>query len=85
MISIKQRLFTNWHFMRWFRLVISLIIMYQAYQTHEYMIGLIGVFFLFQAVSGIGCCSSANSCAPIPKSIDSSYKEVEFEEIKTKK
>lgn len=85
MRTIKYRLLTNWHFMRWFRLAISVIIMYQAYQTHEYMIGLIGVFFLFQALSGIGCCSSTTSCAPTSKPIEDSCKEIEFEEIKIKK
>ncbi|OFY88106.1 MAG: hypothetical protein A3K10_13885 [Bacteroidetes bacterium RIFCSPLOWO2_12_FULL_31_6] len=79
---MKQMVFSRWHFMRWFRLVISLIIIYQAYHTAEYMIGLIGLFFMFQAISGVGCCSTNNYTNSISakKNID----EIEFEEVKNK-
>ena len=57
---MKQLLFTNWHAMRWIRLVIGLFFVQQAIQYNEILFGLIAVFFLFQAVFNTGC--SLNGC-----------------------
>lgn len=57
---MKQLLFTNWHAMRWIRLVIGLFFVQQAIQYHELLYGFIAVFFLFQAVFNTGC--SLNGC-----------------------
>ncbi len=62
MESIKHVLFTNWHFMRWFRLAIGAIILVQAIQTQNILSGIVALFFLFQAASDTGCCGS-NGCS----------------------
>lgn len=52
---MKQLLFTNWHAMRWIRLVIGLFFIQQAIQFQHYLFGFVAVFFLFQAVFNTGC------------------------------
>ncbi|MBK7148686.1 MAG: hypothetical protein IPH78_07620 [Bacteroidetes bacterium] len=82
MNSWTQTIFTGWHFMRWTRLAIGMYAIVQAYMLHDTMIGFIGTFFLFQAVTNTGCCG-AQACA-VPNKRDSSQKgkEIQFEEIK---
>ena len=57
---MKELLFTNWHAMRWIRLVIGLFFIQQAIQFHEYLLGFMAVYFLFQAIFNTGC--SLNGC-----------------------
>lgn len=45
---MKQLLFTNWHAMRWIRLVIGLFFVQQAIQYHELLYGFIAVFSYFK-------------------------------------
>jgi hypothetical protein len=58
---MKQVLFTNWHAMRWIRLVIGLFFIQQAIQFHEFLFGVMAAFFLFQAVFNTGC--GLNNCS----------------------
>lgn len=62
MEAIRQTLLTNWHFMRWFRLGIGIFMAIQAVQLHDVILGLIGTFFLYQAITNSGCCG-ARGCA----------------------
>jgi hypothetical protein len=57
---MKQLLFTNWHAMRWIRIVIGLFFVQQAIQHQEGLFGFLALFFLFQAVFNTGC--SLNGC-----------------------
>lgn len=57
---MKQLLFTNWHAMRWIRLVSGLFFIQQAIQFQHYLFGFVAVFFLFQAVFNTGC--GLNGC-----------------------
>jgi hypothetical protein len=59
-IKMKKMLFTNWHAMRWIRLVIGLFFIQQAIQFHEFLMAFVAVFFLFQAVFNTGC--GLNGC-----------------------
>jgi hypothetical protein len=52
---MKQILFTNWHSMRWIRLVIGLFFLQQAIQYREILFGFIAAFFIFQSVFNTGC------------------------------
>lgn len=81
---IKQTLFTGWHFMRWLRLGLGVFIAIQAIRAQDTLSGFIATFFLFQAVTNMGCCGS-NGC-PVPASKNDSDKieDVKFEEIKIK-
>ena len=55
LLNYKTQLFSNWHFMRWLRLVLGGYIAYQAILNHDPLAGMIAVFLLFQALTNTGC------------------------------
>ena len=78
----KETLLQNWNFMRFLRLGLGIYIAVQAVETLSFFSGIVAAFFIFQAVTNIGCCGS-NACAvPIKKSKSDKTEEVTFEEIK---
>ena len=80
--SLKQQIFTGWHFMRWLRLGIGVYIAVQAVMMNDTMLGFLSTVFLIQAVTNTGCCGTA-TCAPnIKQYSKSNTTEIEFEEIK---
>lgn len=83
MEAVKQMIFTNWHFMRCLRLILGGFIAVQGIQNHDLVPGLIGAFFLYQAITNTGCCG-ANRCAvtPTKNTEEIKVKDIEFEEIK---
>ena len=85
MNTITQRLTTNWHLIRIFRLGIGIMFIIMGFQSQDWMIGLFSTFFLYQAITDTGCCGSG-SCTPryerTPLTSLTSDQVVEFEEIK---
>jgi len=53
--SIKKQLLTNWHPMRWVALGIGVFLAANAFTASEPALGLLSLFFLFQAVTNTGC------------------------------
>lgn len=84
MQAIKQILFTNWHFMRWVRLGLGIFISVQAIQSHDIILGLLAAFFIFQAITNIGCCGAKGCAVPQSKSTGHKIDGAVFEEIKEK-
>jgi hypothetical protein len=84
METIKQTLFTGWHFMRWLRLAFGVFFIIQAIEMRDSLIAVVGVFFLFTAVTNTGCCGAGSCTAPARKNIKESIEEISFEEIKNK-
>lgn len=82
METIKQTLFSGWHFMRWLRLVLGIVFMVQAIQMHDTMVGIIAGFFLVTAITNIGCCGAASCAAPKINAKENSPEEISYEEIK---
>jgi hypothetical protein len=82
---MKAHLFTGWHFMRWLRLALGVIIGISAFQTHDSISGFVAAFFLFQAVTNTGCCG-ANGCTTTNTSTSKvdSASEIEYEEVEGK-
>lgn len=80
---MKDRLFANWHLMRWIALAVALFFIVQAFRYQDLLSGLVGGFFLFQAVTNTGCL--CGNCAvpesPSAQTTGSNGKEVEFTEI----
>ena len=58
MESIKHTLLNNWHFIRWVRLILGVIISIHAIQSRDVMLGVVATFILFQAISNTGCCGA---------------------------
>ena len=79
----KQMIFTNWHFMRWLRLILGGFIAMQAIQNHDLVPGVVGAFFLYQAITNTSCCG-ANGCAvtPTKNREEIKVKDIELGEIK---
>ena len=82
LLNYKTLLTSNWHFMRWLRLVLGGYIAYQAILNHDPLAGMIAVFFLFQALTNTGCCGSGTCAVPLSEQKNKDTTEVEFEEIK---
>ena len=68
--KMKQLLFSNWHLMRWIRLIVGLFLIEQAIQLHEILYGFMALFFLFQAVFNTGCGLNGCAVSPIKKNKD---------------
>ena len=64
MSALKQRLLTNWHLMRIFRLGIGIWMVIEAITRMDILIGLFGLFFLYQAVANAGCCGVGGCYMP---------------------
>ena len=57
---MKKLLFTNWHLMRYIRILLALYLFYNAYETREWFFIAFGLFFLIQGILNLGC--SPNGC-----------------------
>lgn len=67
MKTIKQTLFSGWHFMRWLRLALGLFFMVQAIQVYDSLMWLAAGFFLFTSLTNTGCCGSGTCNIPAKK------------------
>ncbi len=87
MSTLKQRLFTNWHLVRLFRLGIGVMMLVAGIQNKDWMIGLLSAFFLYQALTDTGCCgtqgcytpNTRKTVEPISSTLDET---IEYEEVK---
>jgi hypothetical protein len=82
METIKQTLFTGWHFMRWLRLAFGILFILQAIDIHDSLMGIVGGFFLFTAVTNTGCCGAGGCVIPTRKDKEENMEEISYEEIK---
>ncbi|HVW15550.1 MAG TPA: hypothetical protein VHB54_17085 [Mucilaginibacter sp.] len=83
MSTIRQRIFSNWHFARILRLAISIWILVLSIQSRDVLMGLFGAFFLYTAIAGVGCCGMNNCYTSPPKIGNTENSEhIEYEEIK---
>ena len=78
----KETLLQDWNFMRILRLGLGIYIAVQAVETLSLFSGVVAVFFIFQAITNTGCCSSNGCSVPIKKNNSEINEEVEYEEIK---
>ncbi len=82
METIKEKLFSNWNFMRWLRLALGIVAGIQAIELHDTLLGLLSVFLLFQSLTNTGCCGSGYCSVPRSKTNSQNIQETEYEEIK---
>lgn len=64
----KETLLTNWHPLRWFALGAGLFFLLQAVLHWDWLTGLFGGFFLFQALTNTGCLGGQSCTVPDQKS-----------------
>jgi|688.fasta_scaffold207678_4 hypothetical protein len=79
-----QNITNNWTWSRGLRMVLGLFMAYQAYVSHDKLLGAFAAFFIFQAVTGTGCCSTAGCTTTPNKNSNDTNKieDVSYEEIK---
>ncbi len=84
MTSLKDKLLNNWHLMRIVRLAIGIWLEIIAFSSHDWPIGFMGAFFLYQAIADTSCCGAAGCNTSYSKRTSSIQKteQIEFEEIK---
>lgn len=83
---MKDILFKNWHVMRIIRLVLSVILLVEAVQMKEPLLGAFGGIFLLMTLFNAGCgtascCGTNDNCNTTPAK-QNTKKEIEFEEVK---
>lgn len=57
-------LLQNWTIMRVLRLIIGGSFLFMGIQERDTMQGIVGGFFLFQALTNMGCCGNGACAAP---------------------
>lgn len=57
---MRQIILSNWHLMRFIRLVFGIFLVFQAFDTRQWLFLGFAVFFLFQALFNHGC--GINNC-----------------------
>jgi len=82
MNTIKQRLFSGWHFMRLLRLGLGVCMLVMAIQGKDIAIGLFSSFFIYTALAGVGCCGANGCYVPENNIAESRAKDVDYEEVK---
>jgi hypothetical protein len=87
MSSVKQKLFTNWHMVRLFRLAIGIMMLVAGIQNKDWMMGLVSAFFLYQALTDSGCCGTKACYATKTRKTAGSVgpasdETIEYEEVK---
>jgi hypothetical protein len=77
---MKKAILSNWSFPRILRLIIGIVILYQAINAEDILIGLAGLFFTGMAVFNMGCCSSGGCYTYVKKDVATS-KDITYEEV----
>lgn len=63
----KETFFNNWNFMRWLRLALGIYIAVKAVETLSLLLGVVAVFFMFQAITNTVCCGKKGCALPVKK------------------
>lgn len=79
-----KTLTTGWDLMRVLRLSMGLLAAAQAIELRDPLIGLISVFFLYQAVTNVSCCGVGGACTTSvkPEAKQNVLEHTSYEEVK---
>jgi hypothetical protein len=85
---MKQRILTNWTFMRALYLLMGIAVIVQSVMSQQWFGVAFGGYFASMGLFAFGCaagnCYSGN-CVPKPlQKFNTTMEDVEFEEVKTK-
>ncbi len=85
-MMLKEQLFSNWYPMRWFMLIVGMVLGYNYLANGAAISGLLSLVILFQALTNTGCLLG-HCTTPVDNTThtDSDLENVTFEEIKTEK
>ena len=82
MNAFAQTVFTNWHPMRVIYLVISGMLLAQAWQSHDWPFAIVGGLFLYQSIFNTGCCGMSGAFRANNIANQKSLEETDYTEIK---
>ena len=77
---MKQRILSNWNFMRFLRLGLGIYIIVQSTLEGNWTMGVLGLLFTAMPVFNIGCCGTAGCTTPVRKSSETT-KDIRYEEV----
>lgn len=77
-----ENILKDWGGMRIIRLLMGIYIIVESIREHQTLLGLLGGFFLYQAIMNTGCPMGACEVKPKSKTQESTTETVDFEEIK---
>ena len=77
---MKQAIFSNWNFIRSFRLIIGCAIIIQAIIAKDILFGFAGLLFTGMALFNVGCCGNGGCNTPVKNNIESK-KNSTYEEV----
>ncbi|MFZ2905180.1 MAG: hypothetical protein WAZ98_03145 [Cyclobacteriaceae bacterium] len=81
---MKQLLLTNWNFIRLVRLGLGIWISVEGIRSSDVLLGFMGGFLLWLAVSNTGCCGTYTCPTPETKTNPPQTDDIYFEEVKPK-
>jgi hypothetical protein len=81
---MKQLLLTNWNFIRLVRLGLGIWMSAEGIRSSDVLLGFMGAFLLWLAVSNTGCCGTYACQAPDTKTTLPPTDDIHFEEVKSK-
>jgi hypothetical protein len=64
MSTLKDRLFSNWHYMRYIRFMFGALLLILAIGTRDLSSLPFSIFFLFTAITGVWCCDAEGNYSP---------------------
>lgn len=77
---MKNTIFSNWNFMRFFRLGLGLAILVQAIMAKDMVFAIVGLLFTALPILNIGCCGS-NGCVVSATKREINKKDINYEEV----
>ena len=85
---MKERILTNWTFMRALYLLMGIAVIVQAVMSQQWFGILIGGYFASMGLFAFGCaagnCYRGNCATETQQKSNTTIQDVEFEEVKTK-
>lgn len=81
--QIKIIAFKGWNGMRWLRLGLGILILIQGIKNHDWIMNIIAVSLILQAIFNAACCSTGG-CYTNTKQTNELNTDIQFEEIQKK-
>ncbi len=78
---LKNMILSDWHLMRVVRLVFGIFFVIQAFVMKDWLVGVVGAWFSYQAITNTGCCGTSCATTPVSYSKEKTN-DITYEEVK---
>ena len=79
---MREKLLSNWGFMRVFRLALGIYIIVQGIHANEWMFIVLGALFSIMPLMNIGCCGASGCNTTQVNTKNNKNEEVKYEEVR---